>query len=60
MVVYTWWRWSLRGREEFGFSVFEKIEFIFSIASEESFGEVARVFLAEKYSSDVGSDNVGR
>jgi len=61
----------LRSRERFGFlspsrqacevrfGAFEKIECIFFIASEESFGEVARVFLAKKHKLDAGSDNIG-
>ena len=52
MVVYT------RGVSTF--SGFVEMECLFSIASEESFGKVARVFLNEKHSSNAGSDSIGR
>ena len=49
---------GLRGRE--GFNVFVEIECLYSIALEESFGEVMRVFLTEKYSLDVEVSNIKR
>ena len=45
---------------EAGFDAFGKMKCIFSIAPEESFEKVTRVFLREKHSSDDGSDSVGR
>jgi ribosomal protein L32 len=46
-------RWSLRGRE--GFGVLEKMKCLFSFTPKVGrSGEVARVFLAKKHSTDAG------
>jgi len=62
MLVYTLWcwhtlrrRWSLKCRERMGsagFGAFQENEVHIFYCADGSFGEVARVFLAEKHSSD--------
>ena len=43
-----------------GFGAFQKMKCIFSIAPVGKFGEVAGVFLAEKYSPDASFWSTGR
>ena len=62
----------MKGREGFGilsssrraceaeFGVFVETEYSFSIAPEECFGEVTRMFFTGKYSPDAGCRGIGR
>jgi len=78
MLVHTWWcwhtlrrRWSLKGREGFGFlspscracevgfGAFEKIKCIFSITSMESLEKSRECFLLEKHSPNDGLGGTG-